>query len=276
MTAIETTKSWAKIVNPTAGERAGEVVAVIDIYREMPSVKPENQENPKRSHNQEVDHVALKIAQDFYEQCQKEITATTRRNDLEKIFRNFCEQPEREFAVVLYALAKGMKVVNVFERGASLEWHKFNPSVINRTKRSLKKPTTSNDGWTTKGQPPVAKEYQVEPAKFQREETHVPSLPEAVIENEPLSMDEIIQTIAQSKAEIKELDNEIESLLNFRREHLGEINRVQEISNKDLGAHLKGFHEHRVIDLESLLDSIQAEINSKKEIQSRYCDMLKQ
>jgi hypothetical protein len=31
-----------------------------------------------------------------------------------------------------------------------------------------------------------------------------------------------------------------------------------------------------IVELERVLDTIQAEINSKKEIQANYCDMLKQ
>ena len=268
-------KTWAKIVNPDAGSQ---VVAVIDIYRTLPSDNEGKKEESPKSFKQEVDPVAFKIAQDFYEKCQTEITATTRRNDLEKIFKTWIQNPEREFSMVLYALAKGMKVVNVFDRGAALEWHKCHSSTINRTKRAMKKPCQTSDGWTSIGTPSQKKEEPIEESypkpKFDREDVSVPNLPE--VEPEILSMTEIVEKIGQIKTEIKGLDTEIESLLAFHREHLREINRVDEIQPKDLGNYLKTFHEQMIIELERVLDSIQAEINSKRELQSRYCDMLKQ
>jgi len=263
-------KTWAKIVNPDAGSQ---VVAVIDIYTESP--KPENVVQTKqRSFKTEVDPIGFKIAKDFYENCQKEITATTRRNDLEKIFQKWNPTPEREFSVVLYALAKGMKVVNVFDRGASLEWHKCHSSVVNKMARTFKKPTKDAEGWTNIGVPEQKKE-------------NVPSdepVPTLTIASEaftvpaetPMSMDEIIQQITKIKAQINSLDEEIQFLLAFHREHQREITRVESIENKELGQHLKKFHQQMLLELEKTLDMIQASINSEKLAQDFYCDLLKE
>ena len=283
-TAVEsiTKKSWAKIVNPSASEssKKNEVVAVIDIYRETTIAESAaKEEPPKKSYSQDVDPVAFEIAQDFYEQWHSDVSATTRRNDLEKLFYQHYPNPQREFAIVLFALAKGMKVVNVFNRGQDLEWQKFSKRTINRTKRTLKKPVQSQDGWTYIGksapetQPEQTNDVAPSP-NFNQESTPVPTLPES--EETVLTMDEIIAKISKVNGEIKDLDTEIESLLVFHREHLREMKRTEEISNKSLGQYLNTFHDQMVHNLETVLDSIQSEINAKKTEKSRYCDMLKQ
>jgi len=268
---IETKKTWAMIVNPDAGS---EVVAVIDIYRESPKKEQEPEINRnQKSFKSEVDPVGFKIAQDFYEKCGAQITTTTRRNDLEKIFTAWNPHSEREFPIVLYALAKGMKVVNVFDRGAALEWHKCHTANINKTKRAMKKPHQGADGWTNIGPPEDKKDEPLDEKEF-TPKVHQAEVSETIPVT--LSMDEIVQKISQTKSEINDLDSEIQSLLAFHREHLREIDRVESIQDKQLGVYLKKFHERMVTELEKVLDSIQAEINSKKEIQSHYCDMLKQ
>jgi hypothetical protein len=271
--AVESKMSWAKIVNPEAGSSsAGEIVAVIDIYREAPAVKEQQEEAPKRSFSQEIDPVAFSVAQNFYEQWQTDVIATTRRNELESLYRRFSTDPKCEFAVVLFALAKGMKVVNVFNRGQDLEWHKSSKSTINRAKRSFSKPTQKEDGWTTVGR--EIRVVEKPTPKFKKEETSVPTLPDSPVESLP--MDEIVTKIGQIKGDIKDLDTEIEALLLFHREHLREINRVQIISDKSLGQHLDNFHRQMVIELEKVLDDIQSAIVKKRQAQSHYCDMLKQ
>jgi hypothetical protein len=283
--------SWAKIVNPNPASSPSsssktDVIAIIDITqtREDP--------NPKKSFREEVDYRAAEMAKNFYEQRQTEIVATARRNDLERLFNQFFPNPEREFAVVLFAMAKGLKCVNVFNRGQQLEWFKTSKTVINRTFRSLKKPVQSSDGWTAVGGKvedfPTAKlesnETAEEPREnqqpltapnFKREIEPVPTLPETT-EAAPLSLDQIVGTISALKQEISDLDIEIEALLAFHREHLREINRSTGISNKPLGEHLHAFHTASVQRLEQVLDEIQAEINHKRERLALYCDMLKQ
>jgi hypothetical protein len=273
MSTPEIKKSWANVVNPSAGR---DVVAVIDIYTENTQVAIEpTQENTKRpsTFKQDVDPEAFKIAEEFYKNHQDEITKTTRRNDLEKIFYKQYPNPMVEFPVVLYALAKGMKVVNVFDRGSCLEWHKTNPATINRVKRSFKKPSQTSDGWTHIGNARAQTE-PISPQHFEPEDKNAQNHP--IDKSEKLSLDELVQKIGSIKAEITDLDSEINFLLTFHTEHLREIQRAQEINDKELGIFLKSFHEKMVVELERVLDTIQAEINSKKEIQSSYCDMLKQ
>ena len=273
MSIPEIKKSWANVVNPSAGR---DVVAVIDVYTENKQVSMEpKQENPKRpsTFKQDVDPEAFKIAEEFYKNHHEEITKTNKRNDLEKIFYKQYPNPMVEFPVVLYALAKGMKVVNVFDRGSCLEWHKSNPATINRVKRSFKKPTHTGDGWTQMGKAPT----QTEPISTQHLEPEDKNAQNHPIDkSEKPTLDELVQKIGSIKAEINDLDSEISFLLTFHTEHLREIQRVDEINDKELGVFLKGFHEKMIVELERVLDTIQAEINSKKEIQSSYCDMLKQ
>ena len=297
-TAVTAPKmSWAKIVNPNpvsspSSSVQTEVVAVIDIIqtRQAPAPTP----NLKKPFKQEIDYVAAEMARDFYEQHQTEIVATARRNDLESLFHKFVPNPAREFAMVLFAMAKGFKCVNVFNRGQELEWFKTSKTAINRAFRALKKPVQSSNGWTTVGgkveDSPVAQsepDEVVETPKqmkrnpepvvptFKREIAPVPTLPETT-ETVPLSLDQIVGNISTLKQEISDLDTEIEALLTFHREHLREINRSTEISDKSLGQHFHGFHTASVQRLEQVLDEIQAEINKKREKLTLYCDMLKQ
>jgi hypothetical protein len=273
MSIPEVKKSWAHVVNPAAGR---DVVAVIDIYTEntQAAVEPK-QEMVKRptTFKQDVDPEAFKIAEQFYKTHYEEITKTTKRNDLEKIFHHYHPNPVIEFPVVLYAMAKGMKVVNVFDRGSCLEWHKTNPATINRAKRLFKKPSQTSDGWTHMGTP-CAQTETISPQPFEQEIKN--EQPHPIQASENLTLDEIVEKIGSIKAEISHLDSEIGSLLNFHTEHLNEIQRVDEIKDKELGVFLKSFHQKMIVELERVLDTIQAEINSKKEIQANYCDMLKQ
>ena len=282
--------SWAKIVNPnplsSSSDAKTDVIAIIDI------TQTHEDPNPKKPFKQEVDYRAAEMAKNFYEQNQDKIVGTARRNDLERLFNQFFPNPEREFAVVLFAMAKGLKCVNVFNRGQQFEWFKTSKTVINRTFRSLKKPVQSSDGWTAVGgkvedfptaklesnettEEPRENQQPVTAPNFRREIEPVPTLPETT-ETVPLSIDQIVGNISALKQEISDLDIEIEALLAFHREHLREINRSTGISNKSLGQHLHGFHTASVQRLEQVLDEIQAEINQKRESLALYCDMLKQ
>jgi len=279
-TAVNKQMSWAKIVNPnsTSSTTKQDVVAIIDIIHTHEETKT------KKPLRQEVDYRAAEMAKNFYEQCQEKIIATARRNDLEKLFNQFFPNPEREFSVVLFAMAKGLKCVNVFNRGQDLEWFKTSKTAINRTFRNLKKPVQTTDGWTTVGgkledfptsnlEPCQNPEHTA--PNFRREIETVPTLPETT-ETTPLSLDQIVSNISGLKQEIADLDTEIEALLAFHREHLREINRTTEISNKSLGQHLREFHTSSVQRIEQVLDDIQSEINQKREKVALYCDMLKQ
>ena len=292
--------SWAKIVNPNPSSSPSsnitqDVVAIIDIIQTT-SQDAAASATTKKHFKQEVDYRAAEMAKNFYDQCQDKIVATARRNDLEALFNQHFPNPYREFAMVLFAMAKGFKCVNVFNRGQDLEWFKTSKTAINRAFRALKKPVQSSDGWTAVGGKvedfPVAKPESSEPAEkpkentkknpepvaaptFKREIVPVPTLPETT-EIVPMSLDQIVGTISELKQEIADLDNEIEALLAFHREHLREINRSTEISNKSLGQHLHEFHTASVQRLEQVLDDIQAEINQKREKVALYCDMLKQ
>ena len=295
-TATAPKLSWAKIVNPNpvsspSSSVQTDVVAIIDIIQ----TRQDSSANSKKIFKQEVDYVAAEMARDFYEQHQTEIVATARRNELESLFHKFFPNPAREFAMVLFAMAKGFKCVNVFNRGQELEWFKTSKTAINRAFRALKKPVQSSNGWTTVGgkveDSPVAQsepdevvetpkqvfKRNPEPAAptFKREIVPVPTLPETT-ETVPQTLDQIVGNISALKQEISDLDTEIEALLAFHREHLREINRTPEISDKSLGQHLHGFHTTSVQRLEQVLDEIQAEINKKREKLALYCDMLKQ
>jgi hypothetical protein len=289
-TATVPKMSWAKIVNPNpvsspSSSVQTDVVAVIDIIQTRQDPAPTS--NLRKPFKQEVDYVAAEMAKNFYDQCQEKIVGTARRNDLETLFNQFFPNPAREFPMVLFAMAKGFKCVNVFNRGQDLEWFKTSKTAINRAFRALKKPVQSSNGWTTVGgkveDSPVAQSEPNEVVETPKRNPEpatptfkpVPTLPETT-ETVPLSLDQIVGTISALKQEISDLDTEIEALLAFHREHLREIKRTTEISDKSLGEHLHAFHTASVQRLEPVLDEIQAEIDQKREKVALYCDMLKQ
>ena len=81
--------------------------------------------------------------------------------------------------------------------------------------------------------------------------------------------------ISQIRAEIKEYDGEIESLIPFHREHLREMNRVKTISDTQLGIDLFNFHDIMKSKFEVVLNDLQAEISAKRERLAKLCDLLK-
>jgi hypothetical protein len=144
-----------------------EIVAVIEIHQEdTPTGNQGNtrQEAPrKNTHSNEVKPEATEAAHEMFRSRRTEILGTKYRTELEIIFREvFPHSTNVSFAEVLFALAKGLKLVNVFNGGKNLEWHigKYQPP----KKETRVKKFQSGDGFTTYAKvAPVAERPQLAP-----------------------------------------------------------------------------------------------------------------
>jgi hypothetical protein len=298
-----TAMSWAKIVKSHLDQNPqSEIVIEIDHEPTISTAAAEQQplQPAQYTHSNEVDPVAKEIAIQFYEQNQGTLHGSVRRNNVEHLFYQKFPDCEKDFSVVLFALAKGLKCVNVFNRGQDLQWFPLSKTQLNRIKRSMKQKVPSSDGWTGIGAKAVIHEQhplqhdansQQQPLPPQIEEEQkqdqpkpdfgteiaahdVPSFPNTP-EQEPISPEDLMHQISQIRAEIKEYDGEIESLIPFHREHLREMNRVKTISDTQLGIDLFNFHDLMKSKFEVVLNDLQAEISAKRERLAKLCDLLK-
>ena len=281
-TVATTKKSWANIVGQS--ENVMETVAVIEVHEEIvvPQTKKHNDYpvTEKKNYSTDVDPLAMDIARNFYECYQDQIVGFTRRNDLQHFFHQEFPNAECEFPVVLYALAKGLRLVNCFNRGQDLEWRQ--PMKKHYNTKDTKKKNVSADGWVTIGktnnvtvQAKPIEEPIVEPSPRFSKKVDVPENQGPVEELPKLNDDEIIAQIGQLKTEIKVLENEIESLIPFHREHLREMKRFDSTTNS-LSKRMYAFHDNAAKNLEDMLDELQNEINIKTKTKNQLCDMLKQ
>jgi hypothetical protein len=292
-TAAATAMSWAKIVKSHLDQNPqSEIVIEIDHdAAAVPHHTTEQQPAPQQHaahHSKEVDPSAKEIAIQFYEQNQTQLHGFVRRSDVEHLFHQKFPTSEKDFAVVLFALAKGLKCVNVFNRGQDLQWFPLSKTQLNRIKRSMKQKVSSSDGWTGIGAKAVHdRALQQDAHPIEEEQVHakpdfatqisanVPSFPNTP-EQEPIAPEDLMHEISQVRAQIKELDGEIESLITFHREHLREMNRVKTINDTQLGIDLFNFHDIMKSKFEVVLNDLQAEISGKRECLARLCDLLKQ
>jgi len=91
-----------------------------------------------------VDDRALEIARSFYGSPQAvNIRSITTRKDLAELFRSIVGESPVSFAMVLFAMAKGMRVVNVYASGEKLEWRTVAPSSSSVTTATGSNSTTS-------------------------------------------------------------------------------------------------------------------------------------
>jgi hypothetical protein len=117
---------------------ATEIVAVIEIHQDASTGKDTKTQrsemtNHHSKHTTEVKPEAIEAAHTMFRTHRSAIVATKYRIDLEQIFNQvFPNGAEVSFAEILFAMAKGLKLVNVFNKGKDLEWHigKYQPPKI--------------------------------------------------------------------------------------------------------------------------------------------------
>lgn len=117
---------------------ATQIVAVIEIHQDASTgkdTKTQRSEMPNHhsKHTTEVKPEAIEAAHTMFRTHRNAIVGTKYRNELEQIFNQvFPNGAEVSFAEILFAMAKGLKLVNVFNKGKDLEWHvgKYQPPKI--------------------------------------------------------------------------------------------------------------------------------------------------
>ena len=289
----------------TAGKkksRRGEVVIEIDFASTKPVVpEPVVAAAATTKHTEPlkttVDDRALEIARSFYGSPQaSNIRSITSRKELAELFRSIVGESPVSFAMVLFAMAKGMRVVNVYASGEKLEWRTVAPSSSSSSSSSsaseqpiTKKPvassapatkktanvTTDKEGWSTivkgtakpKDTPVAVVATVAEPEK----PIVVVAAPEPIVVvaevvDEPES--QIIEDLHATKASIRKLEAEIAILVD---EHTSiqdqikccPIERVVE------------FHRATITELEHLLDGMEAERVALIQHKNELCDKLK-
>jgi hypothetical protein len=249
-----------------------------------------------------VDDRALEIARSFYGSPQAaNIRSITSRKDLAELFRSIVGESPVSFAMVLFAMAKGMRVVNVYASGEKLEWRTVAPSSssssaseqkpdtkssassthTNATATATKKTpnvTTDKEGWShiVKGTAKPKDTSSVVAVVAEPEKPAVvvaaapePEKPAVVVAAAPEPEEaQIIEDLQATKASIRKLETEIAILVD---EHTSiqdqikccPIERVVE------------FHRATITELEHLLDGMEAERVALIQHKNELCDKLK-
>ena len=91
----------------------------------------------------EVDPTALSLAETFYRRYRTACLAIQRRSDLQRLYEDTYqswapsdETGKTDFSKILFALARGMRVVKVVDRGSMLLWNQENRRPIQRREDS--------------------------------------------------------------------------------------------------------------------------------------------
>jgi hypothetical protein len=239
-----------------------------------------------------VDDRALEIARSFYNSPQStNIRSITTRKELAELFRSIVGESPVSFAMVLFAMAKGMRVVNVYAAGEKLEWRTVAPSSSSSSSATAtvqpiaKKSVTSstatkkaanvtidNDGWSTiiKG---TAKPKDTVVAAVAETVTPVVAVVAAVTETvtpapEPAPETQLIEDLQSTKCSIRKLEAEIAILVD-------EHSSIQEQIKSCPIERVVEFHRATIAQLEHLLDGLEAERVALIQHKNELCDKLK-
>ena len=293
-------KKWSDLFDKNAAPvaNAGQVIATIEIHTEEVQAPKTQFNQGKPEKNSQVNSEALKVAQHMYITQLDQITKTKTRSDLNKFFDERIDANTRAklaelglgFSEVLYALAKGMKVVNVFRPADRTEqemgWHKPEEKYRNAHRESKKRLQPQPDGWTNIGAPavpeikapemkivekpahevvqPVASATEViQPAKYQPNDA-----------DGQLDDDAIISEIKSLKGDIENHLCAIESLVPIHDEHADKITII-ECNPCDVAKRVVEYHKHARDELVELLDTLQSELDAMKARKVWLCEQLK-
>lgn len=291
----------------TAGKkkssRRGEVVVEIDFASTKPVV-PEPVVATTTKHTEPlkttVDDRALEIARSFYGSPQAaNIRSITSRKELAELFRSIVGESPVSFAMVLFAMAKGMRVVNVYASGEKLEWRTVAPSSSSSSSNASEQPivkkkpvassahtatpatkktanvTTDKEGWSTivKGTAKpkdisVAATVVAEPEKPATTVVAAPEPEPVVVAAVAEPEAQIIEDLQATKASIRKLEAEIAILVD-------EHSSIQEQIKSCPIERVVEFHRVTIAQLEHLLDGMEAERVALIQHKNELCDKLK-
>lgn len=242
-----------------------------------------------------VDDRALEIARSFYGSPQStNIRSITTRKALAELFRSVVGESPVSFAMVLFAMAKGMRVVNVYDSGEKLEWRNVAPSSSSSSSSSSaseqpiqKKPataaiakpsasstntkksivTTDKEGWST-----VVK-GNAKPKDTSVDAEPVVAEPEKPVVAEPVVAEQndetkIIEDLHTTKNSIRTIEAEMAILVD---EHSSIAEQIKSCPIE----RVVEFHRITIAGLEHILDGMEAERLALVQRKNELCDKLK-
>jgi hypothetical protein len=295
-----TSKKWSDLFDkqtaPVQTQDGSKVIATIEIHhQEQSQAQPTN---TKKHRDTQVKPEALKIATFLYTTQLDNITKTKTRPELEKFYLEHTTAEIQQqlfqlgigFSEVLYALARGMKVVNVFRSNDNTEqemgWHKPEQKYCAAHKESKKRLHPQSDGFTFIGKPPLP---EIEPVVKKTEvvvekpvevapSTHVDIVQKPTYhadENDfKLSDDAIIDHLKSIKSDIENHHCAIESLVPLHDDHCDKITILSE-NPCDVAKRVVNYHKHARDELKKLLDTLHFELEGMKSRKVWLCEQLK-
>ena len=243
-----------------------------------------------------VDDRALEIARAFYNSQSDSIRSILTRKDLAARFHSTMSESPVSFAMVLFAMAKGMRVVNVYDSGAKLEWRTIAPTTgggaakpssiaaVKPAPIAAAKPSaapakmvTDKDGWSTiiaKGGAKAQNIVVAAPAITTAPAPTITAAPAPTITaitdtpTASVAEDELISVLQETKSKIRRLETEIETLVDEHTniKHQITLCPIQRVVD---------FHRVTIATLESLLDGLEAERVELIAHKNELCDKLK-
>lgn len=295
-------KKWSDLFDkqPSSVQTQGDstVIATIEIHHQDQAQPQATAITKKTTKNSEVKGEALKIATHLYTTQLDTITKMKTRGDLEKFY---CEHISAEiqqqlfelgigFSEVLYALARGMKVVNVFRPPNQTEqemgWHKPEQKYCIAHKESKKRIQRQPDGWTLIGKVPQPEIQPVEKKTDTVVEKPVEVLPSSCVEgvqsvkyhpdekDTKLDDDAIIHEIKSIKSDMENHLCAIESLVPLHDDHSDKIT-ILEANSCAVAKRVVDYHKHAKEELVQLLDTLQFELDAMKSRKVWLCEQLK-
>jgi hypothetical protein len=288
-------KKWSDLFDKQTQGQSDVIVATIEIHHEN-TPHPGDAEAAKNTQNRSTDvHPdARKIAEHLYTTELDTITKTTTRSELETFYERHISTETRAnlaqlgigFREVLFAMAKGMKVVNVFRpegvKEQQMGWHKPDMKYRTANKESKKRLHPQSDGWTGVGKAPTPeiKSVQMQP----EEKTQMPDHDSIIvnvaakyspsINDDKLDDDAIIAGIKDIKIDMDNHLCAIESLVPLHDDHADKITII-ECNPCSVAKRVVSFHKHAKAELVILLDQLQHELDEMKARKVWLCEQLK-
>ena len=288
-------KKWSDLFDKPAQDQSN-VIATLEIHHEDTS-KPRDQDTAQNTQKRSSDVLpdAFKIAEHLYITELDAITKTTTRSELETFYDNHILAETRAdlaelgigFREVLFAMAKGMKVVNVFRpegmKEQQMGWHKPDLKYRTANKESKKRLHPQSDGWTGVGKAPTP---EIKSVKIQTPEITLTPVHDSIIVNAAVAKyspsvddgklddDAIIAGIKTIKIDMDNHLCAIESLVPLHDDHADKITIID--SNPcSVAKRVVSFHKHAKAELVILLDQLQLELDDMKARKVWLCEQLK-
>lgn len=292
------TKKWIDLFEKNEhfekkSEQSEQIIATIEIHTQ--DQKP----IATKSKNQDVNPVALKIAEFIYITYLDRIVKVGTRAQLEEFIDKIISDEIQDqlaeakigYSEVIYALARGMKVVNVFrppqESFQQLGWHYPEEKYKKAHRESKKRLHPKKDGWTEVGnampeikpsEKPSVVQYvsQIEEKKTPLVEAK-PTQQTSFVPNESdaqLDDDAIINEIKILKVDIENHLCAIRSLVPIHDDHCDKIT-ILESNPCAVAKRVVEYHINARNELVAVLDTFQMELDSMTARKNGLCEKLK-